>query len=201
MDTEEARAERQRILNKGLYDYWHEDVMRRPENAGAGCMLEERYFSTSFTQAISRCTIWRRDSPVDGLVHAHLRNGKVEADATFWPKDADQFWVDRLNRFAENPSIYAIVEHTFYTIRAEPSIDTDKSFLGHGGYEFRIKFHDGRKVVTHNLWNGGTIPENFRAALPDNAVFLPYAGPSNAKVVSDLVDDLTPEQSQAVKGV
>lgn len=44
--------------------------------------------------------------------------------------------------------------------------------LGHGGRRFRIRFDDGREVVTTNLWNSGEIPERFRKRLPDNAVFV-----------------------------
>lgn len=47
-----------------------------------------------------------------------------------------------------------------------------QGFLGHGGAEFRIRFHDGRVVVSHNLWTQGHVPDHFKARLPDNAVFL-----------------------------
>lgn len=44
-------------------------------------------------------------------------------------------------------------------------------FKGFGGREFTIKFNDGRTVTTKNLWHQGTIPEDFKKRLPDNAVF------------------------------
>ena len=47
-----------------------------------------------------------------------------------------------------------------------------RGFLGFGGAEFRIKFNDGRYVVSHNLWHNGTVPERFRDRLPDNAEFV-----------------------------
>lgn len=47
-----------------------------------------------------------------------------------------------------------------------------RGFLGHGGAEFTIKFHDGREVVSRNLWAQGRVPEHFRGRLPDNAVFV-----------------------------
>lgn len=50
--------------------------------------------------------------------------------------------------------------------------DPKAYFKGFGGAEFKIKFHDGREVVTHNLWSQGEIPEHFRNYLPDNAVFI-----------------------------
>jgi len=43
---------------------------------------------------------------------------------------------------------------------------------GFGGAEFKIKFKDGRTVVTQNLWSVGDIPEEYRNALPDNAKFI-----------------------------
>ena len=44
-------------------------------------------------------------------------------------------------------------------------------FLGFGGARWDVLFNDGRKVVTHNLWHQGLIPERWRSKLPDNAVF------------------------------
>lgn len=42
---------------------------------------------------------------------------------------------------------------------------------GMGGAVVRIRFNDGREVATDNLWHQGEIPESWRTALPDNAVF------------------------------
>ena len=44
-------------------------------------------------------------------------------------------------------------------------------YRGSGGIEFKIKFKDGREVVSTNVWCQGTIPDNFKALLPDNAIF------------------------------
>lgn len=46
------------------------------------------------------------------------------------------------------------------------------AFQGFGAHEFKIKFNDGRNVVTHNLWCQGEIPVIFKDRLPDNAKFL-----------------------------
>lgn len=43
---------------------------------------------------------------------------------------------------------------------------------GHGGARFVIRFHDGREVVTHNLWANGRVPDHFRDRIVDNAVFV-----------------------------
>lgn len=50
--------------------------------------------------------------------------------------------------------------------------DPDAVFKGFGGAEFKIRFHDGREVVTHNLWCQGEIPKHFKEELSDNAVFI-----------------------------
>lgn len=43
---------------------------------------------------------------------------------------------------------------------------------GYAGRGFVVAFHDGRRVTTTNLWGQGTIPDRWRAQLPDNAVFV-----------------------------
>lgn len=64
-----------------------------------------------------------------------------------------------------------------YTIdKREPHTYAERNHAGHGGQEFRIRFisgpHNGQTVTTHNLWSQDKIPEEFRAQLPDNAVFV-----------------------------
>ena len=34
-------------------------------------------------------------------------------------------------------------------------------FRGYGGHKFVIEMNDGRRIITTNLWNQGTIPEKF----------------------------------------
>ena len=43
---------------------------------------------------------------------------------------------------------------------------------GCGGRQFDFKFHDGREVTSTNVWCQGTIPDNFKELLPDNAVIV-----------------------------
>ena len=51
--------------------------------------------------------------------------------------------------------------------------EKDKSlFHGYGGAKWRIKFFDGREVITTNLWHNGEIPESYKELLPDNAEFI-----------------------------
>jgi hypothetical protein len=44
--------------------------------------------------------------------------------------------------------------------------------VGFSGSKWLIRFHDGREVVTHNLWHQGEIPSAWREALPNNAEFV-----------------------------
>jgi hypothetical protein len=76
------------------------------------------------------------------------------------------FWSDKLN-IADHSRVARIDgTHYFY------EDDKDGGFKGFGGRKFEIKFHDGRTVVTRNLWCQGNIPAHFRDRLPDNAEFL-----------------------------
>lgn len=43
---------------------------------------------------------------------------------------------------------------------------------GFGGRRFEIRFHDGRTVVTNDLWYQGRIPPAWQEQLPDNAEFV-----------------------------
>jgi hypothetical protein len=49
---------------------------------------------------------------------------------------------------------------------------------GYGGAKWRVQFLDGREVETSNLWHQGTVPEQYRRYLPDNAVLISLCEPS-----------------------
>ncbi len=53
---------------------------------------------------------------------------------------------------------------------------TPRECKGFAGAEFRIRFLDGREVITHDLWTNGVIPLAYREELPDNARFLDPKG-------------------------
>ena len=78
------------------------------------------------------------------------------------------FWLEKIALTDENT---VVVNGTRYTIGKE---DPYLLFRGFGGREFNIEFFDGRKVVSHNLWCQGNIPERFRSypELQDNARFV-----------------------------
>lgn len=44
-----------------------------------------------------------------------------------------------------------------------------KKGYGMGGSKTIIKFHDGRIVITNDLWHQGEIPERFKNLMRDNA--------------------------------
>lgn len=43
---------------------------------------------------------------------------------------------------------------------------------GMAGRRFEVEFFDGRRVVTHDLWSGSTVPEHYRRLIPDTARFV-----------------------------
>lgn len=67
------------------------------------------------------------------------------------------------------------VDGYMYDVRPEtpptPGFREPTGGKGFGGRRFVIRFHDGRVVETRNLWMIGIIPDEYREALPDNAVF------------------------------
>lgn len=84
------------------------------------------------------------------------------------------FWDEKVKAFNNgrgiNDSMVAIIDGNHYTVLQD--IQGKTPFKGYGGREFKIRFNDGKEVVTHNLWCQGDIPESHRDKLPDNAVFL-----------------------------
>lgn len=47
---------------------------------------------------------------------------------------------------------------------------------GMAGRRFEVEFFDGQRVVTHDLWAGGAVPDRFKHLIPDTARFLGEAG-------------------------
>jgi hypothetical protein len=77
------------------------------------------------------------------------------------------FWLEKVP-FANDPCSVRS-EGTHYWIGEEHE---ERAFRGFGRRTFIIQFHDGRKVVSTNLWCQGDIPEHFREQLFDNADFI-----------------------------
>lgn len=65
---------------------------------------------------------------------------------------------------------YAIIEGHHFALL--PS-DSQSSFRGFNGREFRIRFNDGYETTCSNLWHQGEIPAGYwRNLMPDNAEFV-----------------------------
>lgn len=81
----------------------------------------------------------------------------------------ETFWQPHIEK--RNDPDHVVVKGVHYIIGAEdPSIK--RNWRGFGGDRYHIKFHDGRTVVSTNLWCQGPIPARFREQLPDNAEFV-----------------------------
>jgi hypothetical protein len=86
-----------------------------------------------------------------------LAAAAVASRAAFW-----QDWI------AKKDELHVVrISHEHYVNRGH----APSRYNGFGGSRFRIRFHDGRRVETHDLWHQGTIPPALREELPDNAEF------------------------------
>ena len=83
--------------------------------------------------------------------------------------DDCSFWLEKLY-LPDYVTKQVIVGGTHYMLG-------NSSIKGFAGAKFTIKFFSGRIVETSNLWRQGRIPEHFRSALPDNAVFVEQKKP------------------------
>lgn len=85
-----------------------------------------------------------------------------------------EFWREKVIDKLEGNTRQVIVKGCVYYIGDEMS-----SFKGFDGSVFRIKFKDGRKIITHNLWSVGYIPDVFLPYLQDNAEFVSHKEAQN----------------------
>ena len=76
------------------------------------------------------------------------------------------YWMERVKNRDSKRQV--IAKGVVYQIGDENDIS---SFRGFSGAKFVIHFFDKRKVFTSNLWHNGTVPDEFRGLLPDNAEF------------------------------
>jgi hypothetical protein len=56
-----------------------------------------------------------------------------------------------------------------YTIGKEPAPGGSRDGLGFGGQRFEFELLDGTRIVSHNVWSGGDIPEELWPKLPVTA--------------------------------
>ncbi|MFH1487179.1 MAG: hypothetical protein ABIH46_13990 [Chloroflexota bacterium] len=76
------------------------------------------------------------------------------------------FWM-RKKAWAADPRWVRINGSSYYI-----EDDTEYGFKGFGGVEFIIEKKSGERVVAHNLWTQGPMPQWFRDQFPDNAKFV-----------------------------
>lgn len=74
-----------------------------------------------------------------------------------------EFWAEKIAAKHAPTTVRAGGQH--YFIGPEDS----RGMRGFDGAKVAVRFHDGRTVVTTNLWTNGTIPAALREQLPDNA--------------------------------
>ena len=75
-----------------------------------------------------------------------------------------EFWAEKIDVKKRSFHRYPVVNGEMFHI----GNDTDY-VKGFCGTKFCIKFFDGTVVYTDNLWHNGTIPDNFKKILPDDA--------------------------------
>jgi hypothetical protein len=79
------------------------------------------------------------------------------------------FWEDHIEADKSiNKDTFVIVDKGHYLINPEKAT----GMRGFGGRPFYIKFNDGRKICSTNLWYQGIIPEYFIDRMPNNAIFV-----------------------------
>jgi len=82
----------------------------------------------------------------------------------------DAFFWRKLINARTNPK-HVVVKGVHYQIGPEDR-EIKRQWRGFHGDRYVIHFHDGRQVISTNLWCQGTIPLQFREQLPDNAEFV-----------------------------
>ena len=84
-----------------------------------------------------------------------------------------RFWQEKADDLAAGDPAVVIVDGVHYRIGREDAPSLSRGF---GGNLFRIRFRNGRRVDTTNLWHQGAIPPEWREKLPDNAELIPPCG-------------------------
>ncbi len=75
------------------------------------------------------------------------------------------FWSEKIS--IRHDSNVARIDGKHYIIG-----DGKGAVKGMSGAKYKIQFDSGRMVETDDLWHQGTIPEDFRRVLYDNAKFI-----------------------------
>lgn len=76
---------------------------------------------------------------------------------------------DELSKTMGDPKRVVVKGTCYY---AYDRADKNTAFLGFGGAEWKIQFHDGRYLETNNMWCQGDIADHYKDRMPDNAEFV-----------------------------
>jgi hypothetical protein len=115
--------------------------------------------------ALPKCSICGQPREVG--IYGSATQGRLDRKEICFGCD---FWIEKVLWKTEGDPKAVIVNGRHYYIGEEQEKGYG-GFRGFGGSEFKIKFNDGRRVVSHNLWCQGDVPAHFRDVLTDNAVF------------------------------
>ena len=105
----------------------------------------------------------RKDDPEK---YCENTKDRMEADGICFYCD---FWEEHKRYDDAHPDEFVIINGTHFMISPEDQ----NGMRGFDGRKFTIKFNNGKKITTTNLWHQGEIPEHFKHYWPkDTAKFL-----------------------------
>lgn len=80
----------------------------------------------------------------------------------------EDYWTKLIDQDIPNRLVINGVHYTHEGMK----VGVRKDWRGSNGRLFTIKLKDGTIIKTNSLWHQGTIPEQFRNQLPNNAEFI-----------------------------
>lgn len=72
-----------------------------------------------------------------------------------------KFW----NEVVKEKEEHLVINGECYYNETKPN----STYRGFGGRNFKIRKFDGTIIETSNLWNRGTVPDEYKDLLPNNA--------------------------------
>ena len=150
----------------GIRHGTYEELRRLPyTQMGRGWATEEELRRE---EHVITCHACGQEAGTNYTSGEHLRKTRVCFNCDFWLEKVR--WQEQPD--GEHQPVRVDGKHYCYDPR-RPFTSGDSRYNGFGGHRWTIRFtDDGRQIVTNDLWHQGTIPEHFRARLPDNVVFL-----------------------------
>lgn len=166
-------------MDKELFDQMWSAVLKKCDelssitDIGGGSSRSPAYISSGGNAVQTTLDITRPDgSHIVYIVEAVLTfvaNDFEVKYKTYYHNNED-YWNEILVHDKERGNA-VIVNSTHYTLGDENTRGSVSS-RGFGGAKYVIRFHDGREVVSTNLWYQGPIPPALHYMFPDNAEFV-----------------------------